>query len=75
MANAQTWIGAGAEGDSLDLTKISVAVSAQAAALHQILNSSKVSGMVRIRREASTARPRGLRRFGSFANLSPRGVS
>jgi hypothetical protein len=63
MANAQTWIGAGAEGDSLDLTKISVAVSAEAAALHQILNSSKVSGMVRIRREASTAAANAQKNF------------
>jgi hypothetical protein len=53
MPDAKTWIGAGVAGDSLDLTKILAAVPPEAAALRQILDSSKVSGMMRIRREAS----------------------
>lgn len=53
MPGAQTWIGESADGDSLDRTKLMAAVSSEAVALHQILNSSKVSGMMRIRREAS----------------------
>jgi Protein of unknown function (DUF4231) len=55
MGDAQTWIGASAADDSLDLAKISASVSSEAVALHKILNSSKVTGLMRIRRGASAA--------------------
>ena len=63
MPSAQTWIGASAEGDSLDLTKIVAAVAPEADALHQILQSAKVSGMARIRREASAAAAKAQKDF------------
>jgi ABC-type multidrug transport system fused ATPase/permease subunit len=54
MSNACEWIGPAAENDGLDLPKISKQVKPEAAALHEILNSAKVSGLLRIRRDAST---------------------
>jgi conflict system pore-forming effector with SLATT domain len=63
VPGAQTWIGESADGDGLDLTRIRAAVSSEAVALHQILDSSKVSGMMRIRREASAIAARAQEDF------------
>ena len=63
MGDAQTWIGAGAAADSLDLAKISASVSPEAVALHKILNSSKVTGLMRIRRGASAAAAEAQKQF------------
>jgi hypothetical protein len=63
MADAKTWIGDSVDGDSLDLARIAAAVPPEAVALCQILKSSKVSGLVRIRREASAIAAKAQRDF------------
>jgi hypothetical protein len=72
MADAQTWVGAGAEGDSLDADKIAATLPPDAAALHTILRDERVAGLIKIRREASkaaTAAQDSFRRYSVVAIL------
>jgi hypothetical protein len=63
MPSAQTCFGESADGDRLDLNQIADQVAPDAGALHQILKSAKVSGMARIRREASAAAAKAQKDF------------
>jgi hypothetical protein len=54
MSSAAEWIGKCDERDRLDVEAIAKVISPDATALLQMLNSARVTGMMRIRREAST---------------------
>jgi SMODS and SLOG-associating 2TM effector domain 1 len=55
MANAREWIGQSTAGDKLDFATIRAAVAPEAAFLCQILDAAKISGLFKMRTEASEA--------------------
>jgi hypothetical protein len=63
MTDARTWIGASAPDDNLDLDKIMKGLPADAKALHSILEDEKVSGLLKIRREASALAAKAQKSF------------
>jgi hypothetical protein len=63
MIDARTWIGASAPDDNLDLDKIMKGLPADAKALHTILQDEKVSGLLKIRREASALAAKAQKSF------------
>jgi len=63
MTDAQTWIGESTKDDKLDLDEITKALPADAAALHAILKDAKISGLLKIRREASSIASKAQKSF------------
>ena len=63
MSDPQTWIGESTPNDNLDLEKITTALPAEAAALRTILRDGKITGLLRIRREASSIAARAQKTF------------
>lgn len=63
MTDARTWIGASTPDDTLDLDKITKGLPAEAKVLHTILQDEKVSGLLKIRREASALAAKAQKSF------------
>ena len=63
MTNAQTWIGSSAAGDKLDLDAITTALPADAAQLRSFLANARVTGLLKMRREASAAAAAAQKKF------------
>jgi hypothetical protein len=70
MADAQTWIGRGDANDKFDLQTIEAAVAPDASDLHAILRSAKISGLFRMRSEATQAAVRAQRSFKRLSAIA-----
>jgi hypothetical protein len=70
MADARTWIGQSKLDDKLDLEKIRQTIAPEAAALHDILNTDKISALFGMRRQAADKAARAQQWFRRLSAIA-----